>query len=309
MSIIQDSSTIPQVRRKRPGRSFMEKLTGMGFALPAALLLLLLHVVPLAILAVLSLTDYQFGNISMRFIGLKNFADALSDSVFRRSLFNTFLYVAIVVPGSVGLGLLFAILIHGRRYTRSIYEIIYFLPVTATLVAMAAVWKFILHPTLGPINAVLVALGFEPVPFLSEPAIAMPTIAAIGIWQLVGFNMVLFLAGLSTIPRDLYEAADIDGCGSGIDRFLTVTWPMLGPTTMFVLVTTSITAFKIFDNVVAITRGGPLGSTEVILYAIYLEGFQYFNTAYAAALTLVFLVFILIFSGIQTFYIDRRVHY
>ncbi|MFB8343489.1 carbohydrate ABC transporter permease [Brucella cytisi] len=290
-------------------RVLIEKLTGLGLAGPALLLLLLLHIVPLIMLVVLSLTDYQLGDLALNFVGLKNFSSALQDDAFRRSLFNTFIYVAIVVPGSVGLGLLFALLIHGRKQSRAIYEVVFFLPVTATLIAMASVWKFLLHPTLGPINAVIVALGFEPVNFLSDPSYALPTLAVIGIWQLVGFNMVLFLAGLSSIPKDLYEAADIDGAAGVIDRFLTVTWPMLGPTTMFVLITTSITAFKVFDTVVAITRGGPQDSTNVILYAIYLEGFQYFSTAYAAALTLVFLTFILIFSGIQTFLIDRRVHY
>jgi multiple sugar transport system permease protein len=290
-------------------QAFIERLTGMGFALPAFLLLLLLHIVPLLVLAVLSLTDYQFGALSFRFVGLDNFAAALEDETFRRSLANTFRYVAIVVPGSVGFGLLLAILVHGRGRSRGIYEVIFFLPVTATLIAMASVWKFLLHPTLGPINAFIVMLGFQPVNFLSDPAWALPTLAVIGVWQLVGFNMVLFLAGLSTIPKDLYEAADMDGAAGGVDRFLTVTWPMLGPTTMFVVITSSITAFKVFDTVVAMTRGAPQGSTEVILYVMYLEGFQYFNTAYAAALTLVFLAFILVFSGVQTYFIDRKVHY
>lgn len=290
-------------------REFIEKIRGFGFAAPAFLLLLLLHIIPLLVLAVLSFTDYQFGDLSLNFIGLKNFANAMQDDAFRRSLVNTFIYVAIVVPGSVGFGLLFALLVHGRTQSRPIYEVIFFLPVTATLIAMASVWKFLLHPSLGPINAIITMMGFQPINFLSDPAYALPTLAVIGIWQLVGFNMVLFLAGLSTIPKDLYEAAEIDGVAGPIDRFLTVTWPMLGPTTMFVLITTSITAFKVFDTVVAMTRGGPQGSTEVILYAIYLEGFQYFSTAYAAALTLVFLVFVLIFSGMQTFLIDKKVHY
>lgn len=303
---METAETVPSTRNRQ---EFIERVTGLGFAAPAFLLLLLLNIVPLLVLAVLSLTNYKLGDVSLEFVGLDNFAQALQDANFRRSLFNTFIYVALVVPGSVGLGLLFAILIHGRKKSRSFYEVVFFLPVTATLVAMAAVWKFLLHPTLGPVNAFLTTLGFEPIPFLSDPAYALATLALIGIWQLVGFNMVLFRAGLSTIPRDLYEAADLDGAAGPIDRFLTVTWPMLGPTTMFVLITTTITAFKVFDTVVAITRGGPQQSTDVILYSIYLEGFQYFSTAYAAALTLVFLFFILIFSGIQTFFIDRRVHY
>jgi multiple sugar transport system permease protein len=301
------AAPVPAPRRNR--QRLIESLAGSGFALPAFFLLLLTNLVPLAALLYLSFTNYELGALDTRFLGLDNFHKALGDPVFRRSLYNTFAYVAMVIPGAVGLGLLIAVLLHRRKRTRSIYEVIYFLPVTSTLIAMATVWQFILHPALGPVNAALRALGFGEIAFLSEPAYVLPTLAAIGIWQLVGFNMVLFLAGLSAIPRDLYEAAEIDGCRSGIDRFLTITWPLLGPTTMFVIVTTSITAFKVFDTVAVMTRGGPMGASEVLLYAIYLEGYQYFHMGYAAALTLIFLAFVLLFSILQTFVLDRRVHY
>lgn len=287
----------------------IERLTGIGFAFPAMLLLVLTILIPLVVLFYLSFTDYELGALEARSVGLKNFTRALSDPVFRRSLWNTLFYVAIVLPGAVGLGLLVAILVHGRKRTRSFYEVVYFLPVTSTLIAMATVWQFVLHPRLGPVSAFLRLIGVGEIAFLSEPSLALPTLAVIGIWQLVGFNMVLFLAGLSAIPRDLYEAAEVDGCASAIDRFLTITWPMLGPTTLFVIVTTTITAFKVFDTVAVMTRGGPVGSSEVLLYAVYLEGFQYFHTAYAAALTMIFLVFILIFSLMQVVVIERRVHY
>lgn len=301
----------PAVAPARPGRRqrLIEKLTGLGFAFPALLLLALTNLVPLVILFYLSFTDYELGALDAKIVGLKNFTRAMSDPVFRRSVWNTLLYVAIVLPGAVVFGLLVAILVHSRKRSRSFYEVVYFLPVTSTFIAMATVWQFLLHPRLGPINAFLRLIGVGEVAFLSEPSLALPTLAVIGIWQLIGFNMVLFLAGLSAIPRDLYEAAEIDGCASGIDRFLTITWPLLGPTTMFVIVTTTITAFKIFDTVAVMTRGGPMGSSEVLLYAVYLEGFQYFHTAYAAALTIIFLVFILLFSVIQTFVLERRVHY
>ena len=239
------AAAIPYVAQApHPDRQRMiERVAGIGFAFPAFLLLLLTNVVPLLVLLYLSFTDFKLGALESHFLGLDNFRKALGDPVFRRSLANTFVYVAIVLPGAVGLGLLVAVLLHKRKRTRSFYEVIYFLPVTSTLIAMATVWQFILHPRLGPVNGVLRAMGFDAIPFLSEPAYVLPTLAAIGIWQLVGFNMVLFLAGLSAIPRDLYEAAEIDGCRSGIDRFVTITWPLLGPTTMFVIVTTSITAF------------------------------------------------------------------
>ena len=305
---MRTSATLPPPPR-RSRQLWIERLTGAGFAVPAFVLLLLTNLLPLIAVFYLSLTDYEFGALDAAFVGLANVKKAFADPVIRRSISNTLIYVAIVLPGAVVLALVIAVLVHGRKRKRSFYEVAYFLPVTSTLIAMATVWQFLLHPRLGPVNGALRWLGLPEVPFLSDPAWALPTLAVIGIWQLLGFNMVLFLAGLSAIPKDLYEAAEIDGAASGIDRFLTITWPLLGPTTMFVIVTTSITAFKVFDTVVAMTRGAPQGSTEVILYVMYLEGFQYFNTAYAAALTLVFLAFILVFSGIQTFYIDRKVHY
>jgi len=282
---------------------------GHAFAAPATLLLLLIYVVPVVALVWLSLTDYELGAVETRFLGLENFARALADPVFRRSIANTFAYVAIVLPGGVLLGLGAALLVHGRIRSRSVYEVIYFLPVTSTLIAMATVWQFLLHPRLGPVREITLALGLGEVAFLSDPALVIPTLAAIGLWQLVGFNMILFLAGLSAIPADLYEAAALDGASGGIDRFLRVTWPLLGPTTMFVTVTTSITAFKVFDTVRVLTEGGPAGASEVLLYVIWLEGFQYFRIGYAAALTLIFLAFILAFSILQAVALDRRVHY
>lgn len=305
IALTSPAAFAPAARR----RLWLERFTGLGFALPAFILLLLTILLPLAVLLFLSLTNYEFGGVDMDFVGLANFQKALADPIIRRSLVNTLVYVAIVVPGGVLGALLIAVLVHRRKRTRSLYEVIYFLPVTSTLIAMATVWQFLLHPSLGPVNGLLKWLGIGPIAFLSEPSTALATLAVIGIWQLIGFNMILFLAGLTAIPRDLYEAADIDGCASGIDRFLTITWPLLGPTTMFVLVTTMITAFKIFDTVAVMTRGGPVGSTEVLLYNIYLEGFQYFHTGYAAALTFIFLAFILVFSAVQTFALDKKVHY
>jgi multiple sugar transport system permease protein len=185
--------------------------------------------------------------------------------------------------------------------------VIYFLPVTSTLIAMATVFQFLLHPKLGPINHLLTAIGIQAISFISDPQWVIPTLSMIGLWQLVGFNMILFLAGLSSIPEELYEAAALDGANGPIDRFIRITWPMLGPTTLFVMVTSCITAFKVFDTVATLTQGK--SGSEVLLYALYLEGFQYFKMGYAAALTLVFLFFILILSIVQSRLIEKKVHY
>jgi multiple sugar transport system permease protein len=135
----------------------------------------------------------------------------------------------------------------------------------------------------------------------------IPSLALIGLWQMIGFNMIIFLAGLSQIPSEIYEAAEIDGIGTGWERFMRMTWPLLTPTTLFVVITTCISAFKVFDTVLALTQGK--SESEVILYAIYLEGFQYFKMGYAAALTLIFLALIVIASSLQLLRWDKKVHY
>ncbi|MFS8121890.1 sugar ABC transporter permease [Rhizobium sp. BR 250] len=280
---------------------------GLMFAAPASLLLLATYIVPMFVLAVFSLTDYQLGALSTRFVGLGNFIKAFQDPVFLRALMNTAIYAVIVIPFGVFLALGVALLVYNRKRSRGFWEVAYFLPVTATLVAMATVWQFLLHPSLGPVNAAIKWLGFEPVAFLSNPVLLIPTMAIMGIWQVLGFNMVLFLAGLTAISKDLHEAARLDGAKNPVDRFLTVTWPMLGPTTMFVMVTTSISAFKVFETVAVLTKGR-FGS-ETLLFDLYLEGFEYSNTGYAAALTMIFLAIVLVLSIGQTLHMDRKVHY
>nr|WP_234906091.1 sugar ABC transporter permease [Allorhizobium pseudoryzae] len=296
---------VTHTRRSSTERRMMWR--ALVFVAPACLLLAAIYIIPILVLAVFSVTDYQLGALSIRFIGLDNFAHAFSDPVFLRSLKNTVIYAVIVIPLGVFLALGVALLVYGRKRSRGFWEAAYFLPVTATLVAMVTVWQFLLHPSIGPVNAAIKWFGFEPVSFLSNPVLLIPTMAMIGVWQVLGFNMVLFLAGLTAIPKDLYEAARLDGAKNPIDRFLTVTWPMLGPTTLFVVVTTSISAFKVFETVAVLTKGR-FGS-ETLLFDLYLEGFEYSNTGYAAALTLIFLVIILILSIGQTVHLDRKVHY
>jgi multiple sugar transport system permease protein len=252
------ATTAPPGNRQR----VIEMLAGCGFALPAFVLLLLTNVVPLLVLLYLSFTNYELGALDLHFVGSDNFRKALADPVLRRSLTNTFVYVAIVLPGAVGLGLLIAVLRaspppHALVLRGDLFPARYLdADRDGDGMAVPAAPEARSHQRRAACARV------RRVPFLSEPKLVLPTLAAIGIWQLVGFNMVLFLAGLSAIPRDLYEAAEIDGCRSGIDRFLTITWPLLGPTTMFVIVTTSITAFKVFDTVAVMTRGGPMGASR-----------------------------------------------
>ncbi len=276
---------------------------------PATALLLAFLVIPTALVVVLSFTDYELGKEGLRYIGITNYSDMLADRVFWQSVRNTALYVALVVPGSIFIALAVALLIERRSVLARFYKVAFFLPVTATLVAMATVWEFILHPSIGLANHLLSVLRIDPIRFLSDPDWAIVSLAAIGIWQSIGFNMVLFLAGLSSIPKEIDEAAALDGAAGGIDRFMIVTWPLLGPTTLFVTITTAINAMRVFESVAVITQGGPNKATEVILYSIYLEAFQYFRTGYASALTVVFLLVTVSLIILQMRLADRKVHY
>lgn len=295
----------PPLRRGRHGALRFTR-AAWGLALPSTLLLIGLMLVPVALIILMSFTDYSFGDSSFSWVGFENYLALSEDDVFWNALGNTLRYVAIVVPGAVGLGLLQAVLVHNLRHGRRLYQLLLFLPVTSTLVAMATVWKYLLHGTIGPVNLFLEAIGLSKLEFFGSPDLVLQALAIIGIWGLAGFNMVIFTAGLTSIPQDLYEAASVDGMEHPLDRFFRITLPMLAPTMVFVVITSSITAFKIFDTVAVLTRGGPQGASDVLLYTTYLEGFQYLRMAPAAAMTVVFLMIILALALLQNLLLDRK---
>lgn len=276
---------------------------------PAFALMLLLLIGPVLTVLLLSFTDYQLGAPGFGFIGLDNYAELASEKVFWKSLGNTLAYVGVVVPAAVGLGLGVALLIESGRSWRAFYRAAFFVPVMATLIAMAIAWEFMLHPQFGLINMMLKPLGIAPQNWLNDPGLALWVLAVIGIWQSFGFNMVLFMAGIVSIPKHLYEAAEMDGARSAWERFRLVTWPLLGPVTMFVVVITAIRSFQVFDTVHALTKGGPVKATEVLLYSMYAEGFEFLRSGYAAAIAVIFLVFVLILTVVKARLLDRKVHY
>jgi multiple sugar transport system permease protein len=257
----------------------------------------------------LSATDWQFGAKSLRLVCLDNYVALARDRVFWVSLSNTLVYVAVVVPASVLLGLATALLIEASPAGRSWYRAVYFLPVTATLIAMSVVWEFILHPSVGLLNLALEAVGIQGTDWLKNSRTALYSLCGIGIWQALGLNMVLYMAGLTAIPADLYEAAAVDGVASPWERFRRVTWPMLGPTSLFVMVITAIRSFQVFDTVQVLTEGGPNKATEVLLHTMFREGFGFFRTGYASAVTVVFLAFVLGLTLLQARVLERKVHY
>ncbi|MDK1479805.1 MULTISPECIES: sugar ABC transporter permease [unclassified Sinorhizobium] len=286
-----------------------ESLVACALAAPGLFLLVALFILPVAGVLVIAFTDWQFGAASLNFVGLKNFTEIFADAAFRKALANTMLYTAIVVPGTIVLGLAVALAIESGQTMRAFYRAVHFLPYMATLAAMAITWEALLHPTIGLVNQVLTAAGLPTANWLRDERTVLPVLAIIGIWQNLGFAMVLFLAGLTAIPRDLYDAADVDGIDFWFDRFRLITLPMLGPVLMFVVIVVALHGLEIFDTVQTLTQGGPNHASDVLLYTLYRESFQYLRTGYGAAVTVVFLMIVVALTLIQTRIMDRKVHY
>jgi len=287
----------------------LEKWRAYRFVARAAVMMLLFTLAPVAVVAIISLTDWTLGAASLSFIGVHNYLALFQDRVFWKSLGNTFVYVAIYVPVSLLLALGLAVVVEASGSLRSFYRTVFFLPVTTTFVAMAVVWEFMLHPDFGLVNVMLSAVGIPKENWLAQPDTVLVALAAIGIWLRLGFYMVLFIAGLRSIPRELYEAAEIDGANSGWRRFFLVTWPMLGPTTLFVAVIALIQSFQVFETVAVLTRGGPSKSSEVLVYTMYTEAFSFLRTGYASAITVVFMLIVFTITIVKTRVLDAKVHY
>lgn len=287
-----------------------EALAGLLLTLPAGIAFLLMLLLPTLATVMLAFTDYELGMPGFAWIGFENFEEMLGDRGFRVALRNTIVYVCIVTPASIALGLGAALLIEAGSRGRALFRAMFFLPVVSLTVAMAAAWQYLLHPTIGPLNALLRRIGIAEPPFwLSSSDWVLTSLGAIGVWENLGYNMVLFLAGLTAIPRELYAAAEVDGAKRAFDRFRLVTWPLLGPTTLFVVTITLIRSVRVFDTVAVLTQGGPNKASEVLLHTMYREGFTFLRLGYSAAITLVFLAIVLGLVWLQTKALDRRVHY
>jgi multiple sugar transport system permease protein len=279
------------------------------YLLPAFLLLLLFYLIPALMTVAASFTDWQLGSLSFNWIGFSNFVEVFTTADYQKSLLNTLKLNLFVVPISFVLALGLALAINSLTRFAGFWQTVYFLPVTTAQVAMSVVWAWILHPQFGIVTRLLGLLGQEPINWLNDENTVLYAIGFISIWQLVGYYMVLFIAGLTSIPRNLYEAAWVDGARSPWDRFVHVTFPMLSPTSLFVLMITIIKSFQIFDAVQVLTQGGPNKASEIMLYTIYSEGFQFFRTGLAAAIATLFFAVMLLLTLYQMRVFEKYVHY
>jgi multiple sugar transport system permease protein len=273
------------------------------FLAPALGAIVVFFLAPVAASLLLSLTDFDVYAIgdpgTLRFTGLRNYGALLGDASFWAALRNTLVFVLVGGPLSVALSLAGALLVNARALRlRGFFRTVLFLPVVTTLVAVAIVWRALYHPRVGPFAELARALGLAPVDWLGDPRFAMPAIIAMAVWKNFGFNLVIFLAGLQGIPERLYEAARIDGAGAW-RQLRHVTLPMLGPTFLFVSISTAIGYFQLFAEPYVMTNGGPSDATLSIVLLMYREGFRWWNLGYAAAVAFVLFLLILAASALQ----------
>ncbi|MEW9107317.1 carbohydrate ABC transporter permease, partial [Paenibacillus sp.] len=244
--------------KKSLGISARETLAGYMFVAPLMIGLIVLTLIPVVCSLLLSFTEWNFvaGYGAIKFVGFDNFIRLFQDDVFIQSLLNNLVFI-ITVPITLILSLLLSILIDKHVYFKDGFKVVYFLPYISSVVAVAMVWQVLFHPSLGPVNQMLMSFGIEnPPKWLADIDYALPSLMMIQVWIMLGYNIIIYIAALQSIPKDLYEAADIDGAGTWV-KFRQITVPSVSPTTFFLLVTGIIGSFKVFDLIQVLTQGGP----------------------------------------------------
>jgi multiple sugar transport system permease protein len=306
--------------------------TSWLFLLPALAVVAVFRLLPMVYAVSMSFFDWGLAG-ARRFMGLWNYFNLLSDAKFLQSLINTVYYVLGVVPAGLFLALFIAVLLNQKVRASSAYRLALFLPVITSTVAVSLVWKWIFNPRMGVANQFLSWIGLAPSMWLEEssgianivlaplgvklpgllagPSLAMCAIIVMSVWHTLGYNVIIFLAGLQSIPRDYYEAAQLDGAGRW-RTFRNITWPLLSPTTFYVLIMTTITSFQMFIQVYTMQGpigGNPMGTTRTLVYYLYEKGFSDWQMGYANAIAFVLFLIVLGLTLLQRQVLEKRVHY
>jgi len=287
-----------------------ENLSGYLFIAPMFIGLFILTIIPTLITFILSFTDWSFiaGIEKIKFVGFKNFERLFDDNVFRISLKNN-IYLLLVVPIQLVISLILAVIIDKLVFLKSLFKIIFFLPYISSIVAVAICFQLLFQPSYGPVNQFLRALGVNnPPTWLADIHYALPSVMIIMVWVGIGFCLIVYMAALQSIPKDLYESADIDGASPWI-RFIKITFPLVSPTTFFLLITGFISTFKAFDIIKVLTEGRPAYSTSVVTYYLYTTAFENLKTGYASSMALILFGFVLLITLFQMYGQKKWVNY
>lgn len=292
-------------RRLGPSWRGHESARAYLFILPFFFFLSLFWLYPVAMLVLDSLHKWDGMSPDRLFVGLDNYSDLLVDEDFLQSLGNSFLFIAGSVPLGIALSLGLALLLRKKIAGLGFFRTAFFLPVATSLVATGLIWQWFLNDNFGVLNGVLGAWGAGKIPWLTSTTFSMISVILMTLWKDAGYFMIIFLVGLHSIDESYYEAAKIDGASRGV-IFRQITWPLLMPITFLVLVTKIIFSFRAFEQIYALTKGGPVGSTKVFVYYIWEEAFKLGKVGYAAAAALILLLVVLVITGLQFKFIRRR---
>lgn len=280
----------------------------LGFLAPALIILSIFVVYPMFESLRLSFTDARIIGPA-DWVGVENYLTLATDERFLNAFGNTALYTIVTAPVAVGIALGLAVLLNRQLPARGFFRAVIFFPFVASLSIVSIAWAFLLDPQVGTLAAWLSEVGLPIGNGVRDPAWAMPAVMLVGIWRNVGFFMVMYLAGLQSIPRDVYEAASIDGA-TGWKQFRSITWPLLSNTTFFVVVMAAIFSFQAFDQMYVMTSGGPFFRTETLVMLIYSTGFKDYDIGYASAISWALVLVVLAFSlGQMKFFSKRTVQY
>ena len=277
-------------------------IAGILFILPAIVGTFIFIVIPTIASFALSFADWDLLN-DIKYVGLQNYYEIFTDKVFVKILINTFVYSISVTAFGVIIPLILACILNSKIWFKDFYKTAYFIPFVTPMIVSAIVWEWIFDPNIGYLNQFL----HLHINWLYDTNFAMPALIIVSVWKLIGYNMIIFLAGLTGINSELLEASKIDGAND-IQTFTKITIPLLSPTIFFVVIITAISSFQVFDLIYLMTQGGPLDSTNVIVYAIYKNAFEYFRIGKASALAYVLFVIIFILTSLQWYFRKKMVY-
>jgi multiple sugar transport system permease protein len=298
-------ATVTKLKQK-----WIDNAWGWFFVLPTFAGLLILNIIP--VFQTVWQSFYKVGDFGRgnTFVGITHYVQLIKDFQIWQALLNTLIYAVVEVPFSIAIGFIFAVILNQGIKGQGFFRTIFFLPMVVAPAAVAMVWRYLLSTNFGLINHILKFIGMRPVGWISDPSLAIFSLAVTGVWGSFGFVTILYLAGLQEIPQDYYEAAEIEGAGS-IRKHLYITIPMISPVTFFISVTRTIGALQIFDSIfVILGRHSPvLPRTQSLVYLFYRYSFIENNRGYGAAIIILLLLVIMFITVIQNFTQKRLVHY
>ncbi|MFH5186026.1 carbohydrate ABC transporter permease [Paenibacillus sp. TAB 01] len=302
---MNSNSTAVSVEKKaaKPRKSRLQRhetLAGFMFVSPMLIGVTIFVLIPIIATFILSFSDWNFimGFNGFKWGGLENYQKLFHDPQFLKSLLNNAIFL-LTVPVYLIVSIVLAILIDKHVYFKGFFKVAYFMPYISSVVAVAIVWQVLFHPSAGPVNQFLMSIGIaNPPKWIADPDYALLSVMMISVWISIGFNLIVYIAALQSIPKDLYEAADIDGANGWI-KFKNITLPMLSPTTFFLMITGFISTFKVFDLIAVLTQGGPVGSTSMLVWYMYDTAFTNLKLGYASSMATVLFLVVLLITALQ----------